>query len=81
MKKILIVSLLLLTTACASTSDINTLQLEIDTLRSNQVGIAKDLITLKVDVAAAKSSAERAEAACALINAKLDKVFAKAQYK
>jgi len=81
MKKILIVSLLLLTTACASKSDITTLQSEIDTLRSNQTSFAKEVTACKEQMVALTEKQSKCESHCKTLESKLDKVFKKAQYK
>lgn len=78
MKKIIITSLLLLTTACASTSDINTLQSEIDTLRHNQVTLEKNVENVKT--ACDLKHAQCIEH-CKAVDSKLDRVFKKSQHK
>lgn len=81
MKKILIISLLLLTTACASKSDIVSLQTEIDALKNSQTSLSKEVAACKEQMVVLTENQTKCVSHCKTLESKLDKVFKKAQYK
>ena len=88
MKKLLIIGLALMATACASNSDLAKLQSEVDVLQTKVNTIATDADQAKTfaNLAAEKSTfaeaaAQKALRLCQDIDAKLDRMFKKAQYK
>jgi hypothetical protein len=89
MKNVLIIAVLaILSTACASTSDIHSLQSQVDIIKVKQDALASDLSVLSGSIKSASKKADDAKLAseqalemCKQINAKLDRVFKKTQFK
>ena len=81
MKKMLFVSLLFLATACVSTSDIATLQSQIDSLKADQTSLVKEVAVCKDKMAVAVEDKAKCELHCKNFESKLDKVFKKSQHK
>jgi murein lipoprotein len=75
-------------TGCASTGDVENLQAQIDALKPVVASAAADAASAKasadsaiVKASAAEVAADKAAKACADVNAKLDKLFKKTQFK
>jgi uncharacterized protein involved in exopolysaccharide biosynthesis len=88
MKKIVIISALLMLTACATNSDIANLQTEIDQVTKSQADVSTQLAATKAAIAdadvkagSALTASEKALAALAEVDAKLDKLFKISQMK
>ena len=81
MKKMLFVSLLFLVTACASKSDIVTLQSELDSLKADHASLAKEVTVCKDKMSEVAGDKAKCELHCKNFESKLDKVFKKSQYK
>ena len=88
MKKIVIITALLMLTACATNSDIANLQTEIDQVSTSQAAVSAQLVATKaslleadVKATAALSASEKALASLSEISAKLDKLFKLSQQK
>lgn len=88
MKKIVIITALLMLTACATNSDIANLQTEINQVSTSQAAVSAQLVATKaslleadVKATAALSASEKALASLSEISAKLDKLFKLSQQK
>jgi uncharacterized lipoprotein YajG len=88
MKKIVIITALLMLTACATNSDIANLQTEIDQVSTSQAAVSAQLVAAKASIleadvkaTAALSASEKALASLSEISAKLDKLFKLSQQK
>ena len=86
--KYLVVLALAFLSGCASTSDIESLQGQIDSLKPKIAAIADDASSAKlaadqalIRAALAEAAANRAANSAAEINEKLDRLFKKAQHK
>lgn len=87
-KTLLTTTLLVLVTGCATTSDIENLQGQINVIQEDQVNINKQLVDLKTQVAdtnkkvtAAQQAAEKAAGYAETIDHKLQNFFKRSQYK
>jgi murein lipoprotein len=68
-------------TGCASTSDLEALQAQVDKANSAASQAAADAAEAKRDAAAARTAAEQARDSAAETNEKLDRMFKKSMYK
>jgi murein lipoprotein len=66
---------------CASTSDMNALQAEVDKANAAASQAAADAASAKADAAAARTAAEEARDTAQDTNEKLDRMFKKSMYK
>lgn len=88
MKFLVVMASLAMLAGCASTSDIESLQAQIDVLKPKINAVAEDAASAKasaeeakVRAAAAEVAANKAANSAAQISEKLDRFFQKTQYK
>jgi outer membrane murein-binding lipoprotein Lpp len=79
--KYILLATILLTTGCATNSDIVRIQTQIDDIKPQLAQISKDTTEAKESALRAFTVSEKLYEAHEKLNAKLNKYFKKAQYK